>query len=58
MDVDVTVGGTGRVTRATASGNDIGGLRSCLESSVRRWVFPTATGSTMTRFPVVFQPGT
>jgi len=57
MDVELTVARTGGVTRVNARGNDIGGLASCIESTVRRWRFPTSGASTQTSFPVVFQPG-
>ncbi|MFW6023310.1 MAG: GYF domain-containing protein, partial [Myxococcota bacterium] len=57
MDVDVTVGMSGTVTRVRARGNDVAGLRDCIERSVRRWRFPSSGSETRTSFPVVFQPG-
>ena len=57
MDVEITVGMSGTVTAVRARGNDVGGLANCLEGSVRRWRFPSATNVSRTSFPVVFQPG-
>jgi len=57
MDVALTVSSGGRVTRASASGNDFGGLRGCLETSVRRWRFPPSAQGGQSAFPVVFSSG-
>lgn len=57
MDVDVTVGMSGTVTRVRARGTDVGNLANCIERSVRRWRFPSSGNETQTSFPVVFQPG-
>jgi hypothetical protein len=57
INVTVAIGSSGTVTRASAAGNDFGGLVSCLERSVRRWRFPASNEATETTFPVVFQPG-
>jgi hypothetical protein len=57
MDVNVTVGRSGTVTGVNASGNDFGGLSSCIEQSVRRWRFPASSDGGATRFPVVFSAG-
>jgi outer membrane biosynthesis protein TonB len=57
MDVRVTVGRSGAVTRVSVSGNGVGDLKSCIETAVRRWRFPSAGASTQTQFPLVFQPG-
>lgn len=57
MDVRVSVGMSGKVTSARVTGNDTGGLSRCIESTVRRWRFPTSGNTTETSFPVVFQPG-
>ncbi|MBW2461307.1 MAG: zinc-ribbon domain-containing protein [Deltaproteobacteria bacterium] len=56
LDVEVTIAGSGRVTRVNASGSDFGGMKACLESNVRRWRFPAGGATTQTQFPVVFQP--
>ncbi len=53
LDVDVVVGTSGSVTRATARGQGFGDLASCVERAVRRWRFPRSQGG-QTRFPVVF----
>jgi hypothetical protein len=57
INVTVVIGASGTVTRATAAGNDLGGLVACIERNVRRWRFPASNETTETGFPVVFQPG-
>ncbi len=55
LDVAITVGSSGAVTRVDASGQDPVNLGSCVERAVRGWSFPSSGDSTQTRFPVVFQ---
>lgn len=55
MDIDITIGTSGTVTRATARGAGLGNLSTCLERNVRRWRFPASGGTTPASFPVVFQ---
>jgi predicted Zn finger-like uncharacterized protein len=57
MDVQITVGRSGTVTRVNVTGSDVGDLRRCIERGVKRWRFPQAGKVTRTSFPVVFQPG-
>jgi predicted Zn finger-like uncharacterized protein len=57
MDVDVTVGMSGTVTRVRARGSGVGNLKDCIERSVRRWRFPASGNETQTSFPVVFSGG-
>jgi predicted Zn finger-like uncharacterized protein len=57
MDVDVSVGMSGTVTRVRARGSGVGNLRECIERSVRRWRFPSSGNETNTSFPVVFSAG-
>lgn len=57
MDIQITIGTSGKVTRVNARGQGLPGLDRCLERIVRRWVFPSAGDTTRTSFPVVFQPG-
>jgi predicted Zn finger-like uncharacterized protein len=57
MDVDLTVGMSGTVTRVRARGSAVGTLQECMERSVRRWRFPTSGNETQTTFPVVFSAG-
>lgn len=57
MDIDLTVGAAGGVSRVNVTGSGVGTLAACLESTVRRWRFPSAGEQTPLRFPVVFQPG-
>ena len=54
LTVDVTVGASGAVTRLSVTGDDFGGLKSCVTSAVRRWRFPPSSGAQQTRFPLVF----
>jgi hypothetical protein len=55
IDVDVTIGGSGTVTSATARGQSFGSITECIERSVRRWRFPATGGTTRTSMPFVFQ---
>jgi len=57
LDVDVTVGLSGTVTRVSARGRDVGGLRACVEAAVRRWRFPISGAASAVAFPVVFTAG-
>lgn len=56
INVTVTVGRSGTVTRVSAAGGSIPGLTNCVEQSVRRWRFPSSGQSVETSFPVVFSP--
>jgi predicted Zn finger-like uncharacterized protein len=57
LDVDITVGISGTVTKVGTRGKALPGMDTCIERTVRMWRFPTASGDTRTSFPVVFQPG-
>ena len=57
MDVSLRVSASGNVTRASATGNDFGGLSGCLSSAVRHWRFPPSSAGGQTAFPVVFSSG-
>lgn len=58
VDIRIRVAASGRVTSATASGGNLGQLKSCLETSVRRWRFPASSAGGEAAFPVVFSaPG-
>jgi predicted Zn finger-like uncharacterized protein len=57
MDVDLTVGMSGTVTRVRARGSAVGTLQECMERSVRRWRFPASGSETQTTFPGVFSAG-
>ena len=58
INVRITVSPSGRVQSANAAGQGAAaGLTSCVESNVRRWVFPRASAASQTRFPLVFAPG-
>jgi hypothetical protein len=54
LDVAITIGSSGTVTRAAARGPSVGTLTECIERAVQRWRFPASSGSTETAFPVVF----
>lgn len=54
MDIDLTIGSSGTVTAANARGPSVGTLTDCIERSVRRWRFPTSSGTSRTSFPIVF----
>jgi predicted Zn finger-like uncharacterized protein len=51
INVSVTVGASGVVTRALAVGDSPPGLNVCIEAAVKRWHFPAGGEA---RFPVVF----
>jgi outer membrane biosynthesis protein TonB len=57
LDVEVVVGASGTVTRASAAGNDVGQLKNCVETTVRRWRFPPSSNGGRAQFPVVFSGG-
>ncbi len=57
LDVDLTIGASGTVTRVTTRGQGIGELSTCIETVVRRWRFPSARGTTQTSFPLVLTAG-
>ena len=58
LDVSVRVGASGSVTSVSTTGDDFGGLKSCVQQTVRRWRFPPSAGGGETRFPLVFSaPG-
>ncbi len=54
MDIDLTIGSSGTVTAASARGPSVGTLTDCIERSVRRWRFPSSSGTSRTSFPIVF----
>lgn len=56
VTVSITIGGTGTVQSANASGEPRGypGLASCIASSVRSWQFPASGGTTIANVPFVF----
>lgn len=54
VDVHVDISPSGRVSRVRTRGQGVGNMKSCIESSVRRWVFPRSGGASETNFPLVF----
>ncbi|MBX3251678.1 MAG: AgmX/PglI C-terminal domain-containing protein, partial [Myxococcales bacterium] len=57
LDVEITVGTSGTVTRVSATGQSVGNLTPCVEQTVRRWRFPASANGGSARFPVVFSGG-
>lgn len=57
LDIDLTVGMSGTVTKMTARGKSLGDMNDCIKRTIRMWRFPTSGNETRTSFPVVFQPG-
>ncbi|MFT5353794.1 MAG: putative Zn finger-like uncharacterized protein [Polyangiales bacterium] len=58
VDIRIRVAESGRVTSASATGGNLGQLKRCLETSVRRWRFPQSSAGGEAAFPVVFSaPG-
>lgn len=59
IEVEFTIGESGRVDEARVSNNEMGSkaVGSCLVSRVRRWKFPTPDGGSVTvNFPFIFTP--
>ncbi len=54
IDVDVTIGGSGTVTRAVARGRSFGTVGQCIERTVRRWRFPRTGAESRVSIPFVF----
>ena len=54
LDVDVTVGPSGTVTRAVVRGPAFGDVSECVERTVRRWRFPQAGAESRISIPFVF----
>ncbi len=55
LDAKVTISGAGRVSTINVSGNDVGGLKSCITGAVRTWRFPGTGATTETSIPFVFR---
>lgn len=54
MNVSLTVTASGRVSSVDVIGSGPGGLRECMEASIRRWRFPASSGGGSAKFPIVF----
>lgn len=52
------VGPSGMVKSVTVGGSGarLAGLKSCLQRSVKKWVFPTSSGESAVEFPFLFTP--
>jgi predicted Zn finger-like uncharacterized protein len=53
-----TVGASGMVKSVSigGSGAKLPGLKACIQRSVKKWVFPSSTGSSPVEFPTLFTP--
>jgi hypothetical protein len=54
MNVSLNVAASGRVSSVDVAGTGPGGLRECMEASIRRWRFPTSSEGGPAKFPIVF----
>jgi predicted Zn finger-like uncharacterized protein len=56
--VDLTVGGSGMVKRASVSGPGAryAGLKGCIESAAKKWIFPEKPAESSAQFPFLFTP--
>ncbi|MGE0788867.1 MAG: AgmX/PglI C-terminal domain-containing protein [Sandaracinaceae bacterium] len=54
VNAAVTIGASGTVQSARATGGDFGNLQTCIERVVRQWTFPRSSGQTQTTIPFVF----
>ncbi|MCK9460988.1 MAG: zinc-ribbon domain-containing protein [Proteobacteria bacterium] len=54
--VKLTVGGSGMVKSAVVGGPGAAypGLKSCIERSARKWIFPASSGESVAEFPFLF----
>jgi hypothetical protein len=55
VNVRVSVGTSGTVTRVVPRGGSFGNLNSCIERAVRQWRFPRASAPSTFDVPFVFQ---
>jgi hypothetical protein len=54
MNVSLNVAASGRVSSVDVAGTGPGGLRECMEASIRRWRFPASSEGGPAKFPIVF----
>ena len=56
VDASIVIAGSGAVERVTTSGDPVGypNLAACVESKIRRWVFPKRPQSTTVDVPFAF----
>jgi hypothetical protein len=54
MNVSLTVASSGRVSEVDVAGTGPGGLKECIEASIRRWRFPASSEGGPAKFPIVF----
>jgi len=56
--VDLTVGGTGMVKRVSVGGPGAKypGLKGCIESAAKKWLFPSSSAESTAEFPFLFTP--
>ena len=54
MNVSLTVASSGRVSDVDVAGTGPGGLKECMEASIRRWRFPVSSEGGPAKFPIVF----
>jgi predicted Zn finger-like uncharacterized protein len=54
MNVSISVTASGRVSSVDVAGSGPGGLRECMEASIRRWRFPASSDGGPAEFPIVF----
>ncbi len=54
MNVSIKVAPSGRVSSTDVAGTGPGGLKECIEASIRRWRFPASSEGGPAKFPIVF----
>ncbi len=54
MNVSINVAASGRVSNVEVDGSGPGGLKECIEASIRRWRFPASSEGGPAKFPIVF----
>ena len=56
LDAELTIDPSGTVSKLALRGDAPDAMRSCAQTAIQSWRFPTASAPTEVRFPMVFQP--
>jgi hypothetical protein len=57
LDVEIEISPNGNVTAVKSGDGGLPGMKECITRTVKMWRFPSASGATATKFPLLFQPG-
>ncbi|MBN2802997.1 MAG: zinc-ribbon domain-containing protein [Deltaproteobacteria bacterium] len=56
FDVAIGMSGMVKTVKLSGSGTSYTSLKTCLDSSVKKWAFPASSGNSQVQFPIVFTP--